>query len=292
MKIKLLAAATTLLIPGCLLSQVDQRPVPEKWLHDGKLSTTEFNFSIKAPTPDSTWTYAALPKSEGVSATAFFATTLADVKYVVLSFDKGGDVDSVRSKQFVDGMTRSLPKDWTITGTTFDSSDVPLRNSMRFRATMRMPNNSTIFMHGYVVPGKRIYMLVHYSTEMSEPLDFREFVGTFALLKPDPPDPSSTTNSLILLASIAGAIFDWWYMRKGGRKPVRNDYLGLLVVVLLVVALLVFYGYRGADAGKMGAMTANLLVLVFGVWELSRWIIRRKYPRPSTKPLYETINRR
>jgi drug/metabolite transporter (DMT)-like permease len=108
-------------------------------------------------------------------------------------------------------------------------------------------------------------------------------------LTPEPPDQTDTTNGFILLAAICGAIFDWWYMRKGGRKPARNYYLGLVVVVLLMVVLLVFYGYRGADAGEIGDMTATFLIWVFGIWEMSRWIIRRKYPRPSTKaPTIET----
>jgi hypothetical protein len=285
MKIKLLAVAAALLIPGCLLSQVDQRPVPPNWIHEGKLVVPAFNFSIKSPNPNSRWTYTTLPKSEGYVFTMFLGEVGDGSKYVVLVSDGGRKFGARDQEGFVKGMTRSMPKDWTVADTHFESSGLPVEESTRFRVAYRLPNSTKLFAYGYVITGRRNYMLMNYSDKIYEPPEFTSFVGTFTRLTPEPPDQTGTTNGFILLSAFCGAIFDWWYMRKGGRKPVRNDYLGLLVVVLLMVALFVLYGYRGADAGEMGAMTVDLLILVFGIWELSRWIIRRKYPRPSTKPL-------
>ena len=181
-----------------------------------------------------------------------------------------------------------MPKGWQVRDTHFESSGFPAKESTRFRVTYQLPNNTKLFAYGYVLSGRRSYIMMNYTDVSPEPLEFTSFVGSFTRLTPDPPDQTSATNGFILLSAICVAIFDWWYTRKGGRKPVRNEYLGLLVVVLLLVALLVFYGYRGADAGEIGGMTGNLFILVFGIWELSRLIIRWKHPRPSNKPLIET----
>jgi hypothetical protein len=50
-------AVAFLSIPFCLLCQAGSKPVPAKWLHDGRLVVPEFNFSINSPSPDPKWSY-------------------------------------------------------------------------------------------------------------------------------------------------------------------------------------------------------------------------------------------
>jgi drug/metabolite transporter (DMT)-like permease len=82
----------------------------------------------------------------------------------------------------------------------------------------------------------------------------------------------------LILWAIWGAVADFRYQRRGGNKPTRADWGRLLVVVGLCLGLLVLLGSVGATAGALGGATAFLLTLVFAVWELGRWRVRRRHP--------------
>ncbi len=71
MKSLSLIALAALLIPGFLWSQINQKPVPQSWVVDGKLNVPEFSLSIKSPAPGSRWTYATLPETDGYVFTMF-----------------------------------------------------------------------------------------------------------------------------------------------------------------------------------------------------------------------------
>jgi len=97
--------------------------------------------------------------------------------------------------------------------------------------------------------------------------------------------PPSSVAGIALILSIYGAIVDWRYRRKGGKKPSKRDRLLFLVVLVLVGALFITFWLVGGSQGAGPAIIADtvvpLTVVLFGTWELGRWRMRRKYPLPA-----------
>jgi hypothetical protein len=89
---------------------------------------------------------------------------------------------------------------------------------------------------------------------------------------------SNPGSGVLLLISIVGAIFDWRYVRAGGKRSTRTDLKYLVGIVLAGVAILVWLGLRGASAGAIGSLTGFGFVFTFLAWEIARWNVRRKNP--------------
>ena len=78
-------AVTVVSIQFSLLCQTGTKPVPEKWLRDGRLLVPDFNFSIQSPTNQAKWSYKDdLPKVNGSGATAFLVDVGDGSKYSVM----------------------------------------------------------------------------------------------------------------------------------------------------------------------------------------------------------------
>jgi hypothetical protein len=100
------------------------------------------------------------------------------------------------------------------------------------------------------------------------------------------------TNPLpaaLFLLSIVGAIQDWRYKRKGGKRPSKRDRLLFLSAVLLVVGVFVAFwliggGSEGATPEIMGYASVPTVIVLFGAWELGRLRVRSKNPLPKTMP--------
>ena len=281
------------IVPLCVFSQTgSQSPIPAEWLHDGRLVVTALNFSLSSPTPDATWMYQELPDIDGSRATLFLVTTSNDTKYVTVVMEKGGRMDAGSTKKFIEGMQKTLPKDWHVQDVQLDPTPIPAPDSTKFRVTLTAPGYSILYSYGYVIPGKHTYMFMVYSPDTSEPPQFTSFVSSFSLLAPsENAVPASTsangTSGLLLILAIVGAVVDWRYKKKGGLKPTGRDRLYLLVACLLCVALLTVLGIRGASAESLGSLTGLFLVVLFALWQLGRWRIRRKFPlsaAPSMAP--------
>jgi uncharacterized BrkB/YihY/UPF0761 family membrane protein len=93
--------------------------------------------------------------------------------------------------------------------------------------------------------------------------------------------PSPVPVGALILA-ICGAVVDWRYKRKGGRKPSKKDRLLFLTAFGLVVAFFVALALLrvGDVAGMIGVTTVDFGIVLFATWELSRWRVRRKNPLP------------
>jgi 4-amino-4-deoxy-L-arabinose transferase-like glycosyltransferase len=87
---------------------------------------------------------------------------------------------------------------------------------------------------------------------------------------------SNPGSGVLLLIAIVGAIFDWRYVRAGGKPSTRTDLKYLVVIVLTGVVILVWLGLRGASARALGSLTGFGFVLTFLAWEIARWNVRRK----------------
>ena len=95
------------------------------------------------------------------------------------------------------------------------------------------------------------------------------------------PPPSPLPGAVLILA-ICGAIADWRYRRKGGRKSSKRDKILFLIAVASVGVLFATFWFLGGSEGAGPAIQADVLiplvVVLFGTWELGRWRVRRKYP--------------
>ena len=93
------------------------------------------------------------------------------------------------------------------------------------------------------------------------------------------PTPNPVPGVALILA-IWGAVVDWRYKRKGGKKPSKKDKLLFLSALGLVVTFFIVLGLIGVGdvAGMIGAATVDFAIVLFATWELGRWRVRRKNP--------------
>jgi hypothetical protein len=101
----------------------------------------------------------------------------------------------------------------------------------------------------------------------------------FLLFQTQPSKPSPVPG-LLLILSIIGAIIDWRYLRRGGTRPSKRDKITFFSAAGAVVLLLVVLGMLGSDPEALGGAMVNIAVLLFALWEVGRWRMRRKYPLP------------
>lgn len=80
--------------------------------------------------------------------------------------------------------------------------------------TLRRPDQSTINYFGYIVPDRVTYELVDYTTEKTEPAQFRAFVKSFAVL------PQAT--KLLSLSNITWALITLTVLATG--TPVGREF--------------------------------------------------------------------
>ena len=193
-------------------------------------------------------------------------------------------------KSFVDHM-KSLPKDWIIVGDPeIERSDVPMSGSWKTRATIRLPaNGGLLYAYQYGITGARTYMLMTYSRAPDEPLEFTRFAKSFSVISSNVNTQPPNVSGIFILWAVWGAIVDWRYIRRGGLNPSRNDKLSVLAAIGLCIGAMVLLGVLGATAEAEGRLASMGVTVVFGLWEFSRWRVRRKNPLPTpsfldTKP--------
>jgi hypothetical protein len=180
--------------------------------------------------------------------------------------------------EFLRGMAGTLATGWQPLDVQIRQSDLPFAGSAGVRTKLRAPNGQTYYQFSYVVPGRRTYMLSAFASDEAEPAAFSDFARSLKFLDPkgnaiQPP----IGNSLILLAALVGAVFDWRYIRLGGARPTRTEkgYLALTIGICLLA--LVVLGLLGRSE-TLGSLSGLLTVWVFGVWELARFRVRRANP--------------
>ncbi len=281
MKILLKIGVVVLTVPFLLVCQPRTKPVPTRWLHDGRLVVPELNFSIISPATDAKWSYTGdLPKVNGNGSTAFIVELGDRSKFVVNVLENSSKMTSTSGDQFIIGMKKTLPRDWQIQDSRFEVSDVPLKDSRKFKVTIGVPNGSTYYSYGYIVSGNRSYQTITFSPSPTEPVPFTQFVQSFTLLEASANAPLPNLSGIFILWALWGAIANWRYVKLGGVRATRTDKLGGLAAVGLGLALIVFLGARGASAESIGSMTATIFAVIFSLWEFSRWRVRRKNPFP------------
>ncbi len=85
-------------------------------------------------------------------------------------------------------------------------------------------------------------------------------------------------NFVMILLAIVGAIYDRRYKKAGGKRATKNEKGLFAIVCLAIVALLITLAVLGASAESLGEVTVYLAILMFALWELGRWRVRRRNP--------------
>ena len=166
---------------------------------------------------------------------------------MVMVMDRGGSFEG--TKQFAEGMQKGLPKGWQIKDVQHELTDVPMTRSSKLKIAIQLPNDATLYAYDHVVSGKRTFSLLCYSFEKTEPLQFTQFVKSFALISPDANTEANPANLLgiFIIWAIWGAVVDSGYKKRGGVKPTRNDKIGLLSAIGFSVVAMVALGLYGAS---------------------------------------------
>jgi hypothetical protein len=107
----------------------------------------------------------------------------------------------------------------------------------------------------------------------------------FLLLVPS----TSAIPGFIIIFSVVGAVVDYQYKRKGGKKSSRTDKvvfwsvaggIALLILVLYVV---------GVNPGKLGGWSFDIAMLLFAGWEVRRWMTRQDQENNSNRKSSRTV---
>jgi quinol-cytochrome oxidoreductase complex cytochrome b subunit len=95
---------------------------------------------------------------------------------------------------------------------------------------------------------------------------------------PTPANASDAQFGIILFVSVFAAIIDWRYKRRGGKKPTARDRWMFCAACGFCIICVTVFGLMGASPEGIGLLIADILILLFAVWEVGRWRIRRKNP--------------
>jgi hypothetical protein len=89
---------------------------------------------------------------------------------------------------------------------------------------------------------------------------------------------AAPTDAVLLVLAVWGAMADSRYKRNGGKKPTKqHKVLFLVTSALLVVPLLIAFGFV-RNLLALGFVTLEAGILLFALWELGRWRVRRNNP--------------
>src|SRR5262249_33860134 len=160
--------------------------------------------------------------------TALAAVSPGDeFRYGLVVWERGGKLVSGDVEEYKKGLASSL-KGWTLGDVEMKPSDVPVPGSVSIRATPEDPGGPTMDQYSYLIPGKWTYTAMTMTNEVAEPRQFSQFVRSLRFLDPagNAPKPDTGTGIAVLLA-VVGAVFDWKYIRRGGRRPTKTEYRNL-----------------------------------------------------------------
>jgi hypothetical protein len=172
-----LVCSAALMLAESASAQPTLEPIPLAWLHGRRLVAKDWNFSIDSPSHNSQWSYM---RDSATKSTMFVVGTAFDL----MVWDSG--VNPSASKVFVDKLRQVLSEEGRLDDTKTEPSDFPLKNSAKLQIAIHHSDDHMTYMHSYVFVGERTYMFTTYSSEASEPLQFRRFVGSFKLLSSSP----------------------------------------------------------------------------------------------------------
>ena len=93
-----------------------------------------------------------------------------------------------------------------------------------------------------------------------------------------PAETSGAEMGIVFIVSLVAAIIDWRYKRQGGKKPTSRDRWMFGAAFGVCFICFVILGLVGASAEGLGAAAPGVFVVLFALWEIGRWRVRRKNP--------------
>ena len=86
---------------------------------------------------------------------------------------------------------------------------------------------------------------------------------------------------ILLIFAVYGAVMDWRYQRRGGTKPSKHNWAMFGIALMLVAVLYITLYLLGASPFRIGEQIVFVSLLLFILWEMGRWRVRRKNPIPK-----------
>jgi hypothetical protein len=269
----LLIFCTLLGCPFALFSQITTQPVPSKWLHEGKLTPEGFNFSIDSPDPDSEWSYAYLPDYQGSKWTLFTVDMSLGSRFAITVLDMRGEMGPESTRKFVHGFQESMPKDWRVGDANIEPSAYPLKDSSKFKIEIHLPNDSVLYAYGYILTGIRVYVLLDYTVETTEPRQFTQFVSSFTFLSPNKSEMTFRSNALWIGVTLAFQGLLIWISVKAkpiGDKPYRWGTYTAITTGLVGFSFLWFTFSSGDAYRKAGGAVLGISAVLSCIGLLRR----------------------
>lgn len=272
----LLIFCTLLSCPFTLFSQITAQPVPSKWLREEKLIPEGFNFSIDSPDPDSKWSYAYLPDYQGSEWTLFTVDASMGRRFAITVLDKTGEMGPDSMRKFVHGFQESMPKDWRVGDASIEPSAYPLKDSSKFKIEIHLPNDSVLYAYGYILTGTRLYVLLDYTVETTEPHQFTQFVSSFTFLSPNKSEMTFRSYALWIEVTLALQGLLIWISVKAkpiGDKPYRWGTYAAVSTGLVGFSLLLL----AFSSGDSYAKASGAVLGVSAIWSCIGLLCRRKF---------------
>lgn len=85
-------------------------------------------------------------------------------------------------------------------------------------------------------------------------------------------------TALLFWLGIAGLVFDWRYVAKGGQRPTSSEKRGVWFALAACAMLLLAMAVLGASAEGLGAVAVFLVSVLLALWSARRYLIRRRAP--------------
>ncbi len=85
-------------------------------------------------------------------------------------------------------------------------------------------------------------------------------------------------NGIPLMFALIGAICDWIYLRRGGKRPTSREKVVLVIATFVLFGSIVLLSVRGASNYALGEATGDFTSLLFVCWEAGRWWTRHRNP--------------
>ena len=104
---------------------------------------------------------------------------------------------------------------------------------------------------------------------------------SLALVTPSE-QPANPLPTIFLILAVCGAVADWRYRRRGGVKSTKRDRVLFVVAISLCAALMIVLSLMGANSAGLVAVI-QIAIVLFMLWELDRWRIRRANPLPPRR---------
>ena len=171
----LLAVATAQAVPDSL---------PNDWLHGDTLVVHHRGFSVVGPR-GWVWTHATVTANNGITGEAFVVTapdSSAATAVVIMDTQVWGVGGEAFSRGLLKGMVEGLPEGWSAEDLRTSRTETPLPQTLRYRARLVSTEGDTLYQFGYLVSGRKGYLLTTRGSTEVEPPSFSETVRSFTLL--------------------------------------------------------------------------------------------------------------